>query len=187
MNVTRLFATSVFVFLSAVVSADVPCGCIAPPGGNCSCEDGQIAICKIRNNACVATCRNPSQGDNRMVVASLVSSLFDTTPDTIGYDSRDRVFLRPQGGRPTPVPALLRELERTLRTPPSRGQGYIIKFAPQERSQWAALTSVDPGVEIRLGLPPALVGRVQGGLQELLPLVSVGQDAAPRAPSAIRR
>jgi hypothetical protein len=166
----RLFATSLLVVLGSVAFADVPCTCLTPPGGSCSCEDGQYAICKIRDGRCVAVCRNSAQGDNRAVVAGLVSAMFDTTPAALGYDANDRIFV--SRFAPSPVPGLLRQLTQTLSGSPPGTDGYILKFTQQERQSWSALTRSDPGPEMRVGIAPQLLPRVREGLSELVPLVA---------------
>jgi hypothetical protein len=43
----------------AIARCDNVCDCQSPPGGTVRCEQGQVAICRIRNGQVIAECKTP--------------------------------------------------------------------------------------------------------------------------------
>jgi hypothetical protein len=177
----RSLATSVLFFIAIGLvgsqSANVVCRCIAPPGGDCTCRDNQIAVCKIRDQICKGTCYDTvASDDNRMAAARVVSNIFESTTNTIGFDREKRIF-RPTlpNGDLSPVRSLLKQLVDVVADTPEPGIGYRIKFSEAERAQWVSATKVDPGTEVRFAVSNDQVPRVRAGLREL---VSSGDIAA---------
>jgi len=164
MSILRLFVISLFVVFGSSPLANVTCTCVSPPGGLCTCEDGQYAICKVRDGRCVAVCRAASQGNPRTVATSLVAAILDTTPNAIGYDINQGQF-DPWVSQ-SPLPDLLTQLSDVLGNGP-KPDGYALTFSDADREFWRGRINSDPGITLRFGLSETLRFQIKEGLPAL--------------------
>jgi hypothetical protein len=74
---------------------EIVCTCDNPPGGECRCEPGQVAICKIVNKKCSTACKTykEDQDDKRFAVLFL-QDLFDVRAEELGLSPSGDIINR---------------------------------------------------------------------------------------------